>query len=430
MIGLAVTLATVAVFSWYALQQIGFLRGLQTGIVDRNRRDSLQLLRIQRNLNELGLALRDMADGNEPYPMEAYRGQFDRIRGDLDDALKSEATLAPIAGADRQQYIAHSVAQFWTSVDQLFALSAKPDQARMLIRNTLQAQLAALSNAVARSLVENSQVEEAAGTQIQGVYGRVEKQVYLFFGLMVVTISITSLYMIRSNRRIFERLSELSEHRSELARKLITVQEEVFHSISRELHDEFGQILTAIGAMLRRAEKKGLPPDSPFRAELAEVREVAQTTIEKIRSVSQVLHPTVLDDRGLEAAVDWYVPTFQKQTGIQVKYEKTGASGEISDRVAINVYRVLQEALNNVARHAEAQMAWVRIDYSPARIMLEVEDHGVGVDHGLRSRPGTGLVAMRERAELLGGTIEFSRPGDKGTLVRLEVPLNKDEADE
>ena len=178
-----------------------------------------------------------------------------------------------------------------------------------------------------------------------------ERQIYFFLAAVLVAISLTSLYTIRSNRMLFDRLAVLSGHRSELARKLITVQEEVFHSLSRELHDEFGQILTAIGAMLSRAEKKGgLPPDSPFRTEVAEVREIAQSTIEKIRSLSQVLHPTVLDDGGLEKTIDWYVPTFQKQTGIAVRYEKTGTSPAVSDRVAINVYRVLQEALNNMAQ--------------------------------------------------------------------------------
>ena len=135
----------------------------------------------------------------------------------------------------------------------------------------------------------------------------------------------------------------------------------MFHQLSRELHDEFGQILTAIGAMLSRAERKGLPPDSPFRVELQEVRAVAQSTMEKIRSLSQVLHPTVLDDGGLEKAIDWYLPTFEKQTGIVVKYEKTGTSPEVPDRVAINVYRVLQEALNNMAKHSESNTAWVRV---------------------------------------------------------------------
>ncbi len=430
MVGLAVTLAAVGVFSLYTLHQIAGLKDLQTSTVDRNRRDSLQLLRIQNDLHSLGLAMRDMLDSDEPYPLEAWRGQFNRIRLDLADAIKTEAQLSP-AGRDpgRQQYVANSVAQFFTSVDQLFALADESEpKARQLIRTSLQAQQAALTNTVARLLVENNEVEQQAMLQIQAIYERVERQIYIFVAAVLLAISLTTLYLIRSNRRIFDRLALLSDHRSELARKLITVQEEILHSLSRELHDEFGQILTAIGAMLRRAEKKGLPPDSPFRQELHEAREVAQATLEKIRSLSQVLHPTILDDGGLEKAIDWYLPTFEKQTGIAVKYEKTGASPPIADRVAINIYRVLQEALNNVARHSQSPVAWVRVRFAPDRLHLEVEDRGIGMpaDSDASSRRGTGLVAMRERAELLRGRIDFLRPGEKGALVRLDVPLTED----
>jgi signal transduction histidine kinase len=427
LIGLAVTLAAVAVFSLYTLNQIAGLRDLQTSTVDRNRKDSLQLLRIQNNLNSLGLAMRDMLDSDEPYGLGAWKGQFSRTRMDLEDALRSEAQFAPVAtDPGRRQYVSTSMAQFWTSVDQLFALTGKDDaQARRLIRTSLQAQQTALTNTVARLLVENNEVEQSAMTRIQDIYSRVERQIYFFLAAMLLAISLTSLYLIRANRVLFDRLAVLSDHRSELARKLITVQEEILHSISRELHDEFGQILTAIGAMLRRAEKKGLPPDSPFREELHEAREVAQATLEKIRSLSQVLHPTILDDGGLEKAIDWYLPTFEKQTGVAVKYEKSGTSPVIPDRIAINIYRVLQEALNNVARHSHSPDAWVRVHFSPDRLHLEIEDRGVGIPAAgaVPLRRGTGLVAMRERVELLRGTIEFLRPGEKGTLVRLDVPL-------
>lgn len=430
LIGLAVTLATIAAFSLYALRQIAGLKDLQTSTVDRNRKDSLQLLRIQNSLNSLGLAMRDMLDSDEPYPLGAWKGQFDRTRLDLEDALRTEAQLAPAArNPGRRQYVASSMAQFWTSVDQLFALAQRDDkQARRLIRTTLQAQQASLTNTVARLLVENNETEQQAMARIQGIYERVERQTYYFLAAMLLTISLTSLYLIRSNRNLFSRLAILSDHRSELARKLITVQEEILHSISRELHDEFGQILTAIGAMLRRAEKKGLPPESPFREELHEAREVAQATLEKIRSLSQVLHPTILDDGGLEKAIDWYLPTFEKQTGITVKYEKSGTPPAVPDRIAINVYRVLQEALNNVVRHSRAPAVWVRVRFSPDRFELEIEDRGAGLpaEGDPSMRRGTGLVAMRERAELLGGTIEFLRPGEKGTLVRLSVPVAED----
>ena len=167
--------------------------------------------------------------------------------------------------------------------------------------------------------------------------------------------------------------------------------------------------------MLSRAERKGLPPDSPFRVEVQEVRAIAQSTIEKIRSLSQVLHPTVLDDGGLEKAIDWYLPTFQKQTGIVVKYEKTGRSPAVPDRVAINVYRVLQEALNNLAKHSESQTAWVRVQFSQDRLQLEVEDHGIGIPerNGSNQRQGTGMWPCASEPSCCTARVEFLRPAER-----------------
>jgi len=433
LVGLAVTLVAVGVFSWYALRQIAGLRELQTRTVDRNRRDSLQLLRIQNDLYQLEFAMRDMLDNVEPYPLEAYRGQFNRIRRDLDDALRLEAQLAPaLREPERQKYLAVSIAQFWTLADQMFELArqARTEDARGLIRGPMQAQQAAITNTVARLLVQNNEAEEQAAAQIQAIYQRVERNVYFLFLAVAVMIALTSLYLIYSNRRIFERLAVLSAQRRDLSRQLITVQEEVLHSISRELHDEFGQILTAIGALLRRVETRGLPPDSPLREQLHEVQEVVQGTLEKTRSLSQVLHPTVLDDGGLEKAVDWYLPVFEKQTGVKVGYEKRGSGPVLDDRVGIHVYRVLQEALNNVARHSRSPQAWVRLQFAPEHLNLEVEDRGVGLPagHPQSTKRGIGMVAMRERAELLQGRIEFLRPTEGGTLVRLSVPLTEQDS--
>lgn len=425
--GLAVTLGAVGVFSWYALHQIAGLKDLQTQLIDRNRRDTLQLLRIQNNLHSLGLAMRDMVNGDEPYPLEAWKGQFARTRADLEDALRLERQLAPVERTpERQAYFAQSLAQFWTSVDQMFSLAAKRDdaQARDLIRTSLEPQQAAITTTVARLLVQNNESEEQATTRIQGIYNRVERNVYYFLGAALIAIVLTSLYLIRTNRRLFEHLARLSGQRSELARRLISMQEEVLRSISRELHDEFGQILTAVGAMLGRAAKQEVPP--AFRESLQEAREVTQSTLEKTRSLYQSLHPAILDDGGLEQALAWYLPVFEKQTGIRVRYEKTGPSTPVADGIAIHVYRVLQEALNNLARHSKSSLAWVRVRFAAGRLQLEVEDRGVGLPVGTDPgvRRGIGMVAMRERAELLRGKIEFLRPSEGGTLVRLDIPLS------
>jgi two-component system NarL family sensor kinase len=425
--GLAVTLAAVGIFSINALHQIRGLEDLQTRTVDRNRKDSLQLLRIQNDLNGLGHAMRDMLDGDEPYPLAAWKPQFDRTRADLADALRLEAELAPVErDPNPQQSLAASLTQFRTSADRMFevATAGREGAARDLIRTSLQAQEAALSAAVARLLVQNNETEQQAASRIQGIYQGVERNVYLFLAAMLVAIALTTLYLIYSNRRLFQHLAAVSEHRSDLARKLITVQEEMLHSLSRELHDEFGQVLTAIGAMLRRAEKR-LPADSPFCAELREVREVAQTTLEKTRSLSQLMHPSILDEGGLEKAIDWYLPVFERQTGITVRYEKQENSPAVTDRIAIHVYRVLQEALNNLARHSGSPLAMVRLEFPAGRLSLEIEDRGQGIPEQRNgtTRKGIGMTAMRERAELLHGSFEVLRPGEGGTLVRLDVPL-------
>ena len=199
---------------------------------------------------------------------------------------------------------------------------------------------------------------------------------------------------------MFAQLAALSAQRSELAQKLISTQESTLRHISRELHDEFGQILTAVGAMLSRAGNQ-VPEGSPLRAELREVAEIAQSTLDKVRSLSQALHPVMLDESGLESTLDWYLPVVERQAGIHISYEKSGTAFPVDGNAAIHVYRVLQEALNNVTRHSGAKEAWVRLQFMPKTLKLEVEDHGSGFTAQARKQ-GIGLVAMRERARAVG----------------------------
>ncbi len=423
LLGLILILAAVTAYSLYITSQINGLRELQRDLVDRNRRDSLQLLRIQNDLNQLGLTLRDMLDTDEPYPLTAWSTQFERIRTDLDNALRREEEVAVTRRTPEQRrYLGSSVSQFWDAVDRTFALArdGQEAEARVQIRLSLQARQAALSGAVARLLIENNENEEQAAQRVQGIYDRVQRQVYLFLTATLLAIGLTSFYLIRSNRRLFAQLASLSTQRSELVQKLIAARESTLHHISRELHDELGQILTAMGAMLGRAGKH-VPDDSPLRAELREVQELAQSTLGSVRSLSQALHPAILDEAGLESALEWYIPTLEKQVGISISYERSGSGPRVNGATGIHVYRVVQEALNNVVRHSGATRAWVRLHTESERLELDVEDHGKGF--GSTPNRGLGIVAMRERAELLGGTIEFGRPAEGGTLVKLRVPL-------
>ncbi|MGH8189789.1 MAG: sensor histidine kinase, partial [Steroidobacteraceae bacterium] len=143
----------------------------------------------------------------------------------------------------------------------------------------------------------------------------------------------------------------------------------------------------------------------------------------KVRALSQTLHPSILEELGLESTIGWYLSTVEKQLGLEVDYARAGTAAHLDDTTGIHVYRVLQEAVNNVARHSGTNRAWVRLRCDDGKLELEVEDHGKGLDGGTSPR-GLGLVAMRERAELLGGALDLLRPEQGGTLVRLTVPLS------
>ncbi|MBZ5580812.1 MAG: sensor histidine kinase [Acidobacteriia bacterium] len=426
--GLAVTLAGVAVYLAYTIVQLHGLQELQARTIDRNRIDSLLLLRIQNNLNSVALAMRDMLDRSEPYPLTAWQGQFRRIRTDLDDALAKEKQYSPVdRSPDQSAYLQSSVNQFWDALGRMFALAGegREDEARTQVKLSLQARQEALSTAVARLLVQNNEAEQLAAGRTRGIYSGVERNAYVFAAAMLVLLVLTSLYLVQYNRRMFEQVAELSERRSELAQQLIALQENAFRSISRELHDDFGQILTAVGVMLQRTEKR-LHDPAALRADLRELQETVQSTLEKVRSLSRALHPVALDEIGLESALDQYLPQFEKQTGIAIQYEKAGPSRDLGGGVEIHLYRVMQEALSNVARHSRSQRAAVRLRYMPRSVVLEVEDEGVGFQNG--EKQGMGLVSMRERAELVNGQVEFLRRDGGGALVRLTAPLPAEEA--
>ena len=427
--GLVITLAAVVAYASYITVQLAGLRKLQSEMVDRNRKDSLQLLRIQNDLNSVALAMRDMLDTTERYPLTAWTAQFDRMQQDLDAALKLEEGLAVVSRTpDQRKLLMQSVTQFWDAVDRMFKLAKekREPEAREQIRLTLQAREQALSGAVSRLLVENNEGEEQAAASIAKIYDGVQRQLYLFLAATLIAIVLTSLYLIRSNRQIFARLAELSEQRSDLAQKLISTQESTLRHISRELHDEFGQVLTAIGSMLRRAGKQA-GEGTPLHADLKEVQEIAQTTLNNIRTLSQALHPVLLEEAGLESTLDWYIPTVGRQAGIEMHYEKTGKPFSVEPSAGVHIYRVLQEALNNVTRHSSAREAWIRLKYTANSLELEVEDHGSGFVAEKMQR-GIGLVAMRERAEIIGGSLAITPGPQRGTQVRLQIPREKVES--
>ena len=411
--GLVFTLLVIGAYAAYTLRSVSRMREVQTEIVDRNRRGSLQLIRIQNDLNALALAMRDLLDNPDRYPLLAWKSPLARIRQNLDDAV---ARAAP-----RNEYVKSAFAEFWRACDVMLQQAERGNEqaARQLVQSTLEPRQEALTALIARLLVEKNDEESRGGQQVAAIYSGIETNAWRFLAASVVLIVLMSASLIRSNRALFSQLAGLAEQRRELARQLISTQESTFRAISRDLHDEFGQILTALGAMLRRAGRHA--PDSEFSGQVREVTQVVQGTLERIRSLSQSLQPVILAEQGLLAAIEWHLPVFERQHGIRVNYHPPAERVEARSEAAIHVFRILQESLNNVARHAGVEDVDVTLGMDGAWFSLAVEDRGRGFVKPLR--PGIGLSAMRERAGLIGGTLEIGPGQASGTRVFLRVPV-------
>ena len=426
-VGVVLALCTIAAIGAYTYAEIRRLRDEQTAISERNRKDSLQLLRIQNDLASLSALMRDMTDGTEPYPLPGWQPAFDRLRADLAEATRLEQDLAPALREPAQQArLLQSLETYWAELARMFAVSRSDEaEARRVIRTSLIPQHRAIDGLVSQFLIVNNRVQEDAARANRAIYDRVGWEILLLVGVLLLVTASVGAWVVASTRRAFREVAAVSAQLRTLSWRMLRVQEDVQRSLARELHDDFGQIVTAIGTLLRRAQRHA-PVATPLGDELEHVRTIAQESLDRIRSRSQWLHPGVLDDFGLQRAMETCAEQFERQTGIVTHLAASGAVNSVRADCAIHVYRIAQEALNNVARHSGSPEVWLRLAHLADRLELEVEDRGTGIaEAAVRQTAdrGMGLVSMRERAELIGGELRVGRASPTGTRVHLVVPL-------
>ena len=231
-------------------------------------------------------------------------------------------------------------------------------------------------------------------------------------------------------QRVAQRTDELNrafaQHR-DLIRQLITAQEDERRRIARDLHDEIGQSLTTLAIGMRTLDDaRDL---TAVHAQVGELRRIALHAADEVRRLARGLRPAVLDDLGLHAALERLASDCQQTHGLSVHWHASGpAAPRLSGMVETALYRILQEALNNVVKHAKASQVWIELDRQPDKITAVVADDGTGIapDGLQRAQHGgrLGVSGMRERATLLGGSIEIRRRSAGGTAVQVVLPLD------
>lgn len=225
--------------------------------------------------------------------------------------------------------------------------------------------------------------------------------------------------------RVKERTAEIvviNERLQFLSHRLIDIQEEERGNIARELHDQIGQSLSIVKILLDRASAtKGNSND--WRGLLDQAIPQLAETIDQVSLLSLDLRPRILDDLGLIRALEWYFDRFSTQTNIRVQFEPPTIRKLIPAQIANTVYRIAQEALTNVARHAYAIIVVVQLKVETSTIILSIEDDGIGFDTTTLSMTSSGgIIGMEERIKLLNGTLQIRSEPDKGTHVIVQIP--------
>ncbi len=244
----------------------------------------------------------------------------------------------------------------------------------------------------------------------------------IFAGASVLLALVFAIVTVRMVSRLIRGMEWQTAELGRVSWHMLEDQEVTARRFSHELHDELGQALTAIKTNLA-----ALATGGPANAErIADCLRMVDEATANVRQMSQLLRPTILDDFGLAASLRWQVEGFAARTGIEAHFE-SNFDGRLPDETETHLFRIAQEALTNVARHAQARRVVVKLTAERRELRLSVEDDGKGLDGAPAEGRGMGMIGMRARARIAGGELtERSRPG-QGVLIEVRLPVLDEE---
>jgi signal transduction histidine kinase len=380
--------------------------------------------------------LRDALIDRTPASYDDYRTALLKIRDDVDEVLP---VYVPLIGSpvERQHWnnLQVELENYWKSRDVVFVADRPFTTAnaaavlRQRIVPARQSILEIIDSLSALQRASRARHEAEAELLYSSAQTRVISLASLAIGVGLIVAIVATRHVGRLEHEIQRRQAAERQNRRDLERlsaRLVTAQEEERRSLARELHDAVGQALTAI-KMEMGVAMRGVDTDSRARRALDEGRAIAESTLQNVRDMSQLLHPSMLDDFGLPEAVNAHLRSFSKRTGIRTQLTHERMDERLPPEIEVCVYRIVQEALTNVARHSGASSCTVSLVRREGMLQLTIEDDGRGIDataRGTDARRRLGLIGMRERAQALSGTfvIENRHEGGTRVIVRLPAP--------
>jgi PAS domain S-box-containing protein len=256
-------------------------------------------------------------------------------------------------------------------------------------------------------------------------------------GIKTGVVSVTPIYdengdcirLVGSVHDITERkkadleLQRMNEQLRSLSIHLQTISETERTAIAREIHDVLGQQMTALKYDIAGLRKKKAHSDKETETKLESMNALVDETIHSIRKVSSELRPRILDDLGLNAAIEWYISDFQKNTGITCHFSSNLEDIPFEKHLSITIFRIMQEALTNVARHSKATEVYLVARHGEKGVSLTINDNGKGITEEEKINSSSlGILGMKERAKMIGGLLDITGSKDKGSTLTLTIP--------
>jgi signal transduction histidine kinase len=424
----------LALMAFAGLSTMGVLRAIEN---DNNaiRQDFLAR---NRTLNEIrsslylsGTYLRDYLLDPDIRQAESHRATLERTRAAMDQALAEYGRHLRPDEAQPFHGLEHDLDEYWRTLSPVLSWTPAERLARgdLFLRSEVYPRRASMIAVADQIASVNERQLNAGDRRVSELFHQFRQRVSLTLlvtiglGLLLAAVSIS--YILRLEREARNRFAEIERARTELRElsgRLVETQEQERRALSRELHDEVGQTLSAVVVEISNFSAALPPPVSPaLRAHVDGMKKLVEGTMGVVRNMALLLRPSMLDDIGLVPALRWQAREVSRRSGMRVDIVTETIPDNLPDEHKTCVYRVVQEALHNCARHSQAHVCRITLGYQNGDLLLGVQDDGTGFDR--TEERGMGLLGMQERVERLGGRFEVNSAAGKGTLLTVSLPL-------
>lgn len=381
------------------------------------------------------IIVRDAALTNGPEAGATSREQLQEIREDVERRLQQyRPNVDSPVEQEHWTRLATELDEYWTSLSPLMTGQVSSSAAQAFLRSTVIPKRELVLRVSEDLRILNQDALREQRTAVTALHRAVRERLWWTSGVAVVfglgVALLATRYIGRLESWIRQQHRQEREHKRELQRLSADLEDAREHerrSIARDLHDEIGQALMTIKLDLGVVDRSGQISGPPAAA-LTEARSSTDMAIQTVRDLSQLLHPPMLDDFGLAATLQAYVRGFSERTGVRTELVLDRMDARVPSQVEICAYRVIQEALTNVAKHAQATSCRVYLHRLPYSLLATVEDDGKGMAgataNGSDTPRGVGLLSVRERVTRARGTVNLESQVGRGTRLTVELPVS------